>query len=648
MNRLSYKQAGFVFSLLSIVMLCVPGFSLSAATSAEVVNSVGERLTENKAVSRLVIRPTYTASLDHFDDSNHAELDSLIEKLRSISVSNIEVIGHTDSVQIRKRSQHLFVDNRALSLARAQSVANYLKENLTLADEQVTVKGFGGSMPLASNATRSGRAQNRRIEIVAEGAASLDSVAVAGVMSQSEAEQATHSLQKINPSTNSLEKSLNRHGNKISLSLKGVDIAEVMNMLSRKQRVNILMSKGVTGEVTINLYDMSLDEVIRSIANAAGYAAERRNGNYYISSHDDTGKYARSGLTQLRAFKVQYSQTSEVEAILKNHLSSYGKITALKERNLLIVEDTPEFLQRIENLLIEVDQQPKQILIEAKILEIILDDSETFGLDWKKLFTSGEGAGSFGGQGLAPGGAGFFLQLVTPNIELSLNALNTEGRVRTLSTPKLLALENQEASVVIGDRIGYKVTTTINQVTTESIQFLESGVILKVTPSVDRQGQIMLDIHPEVSTGTVSDGIPSQSTTEVTTQLLVPNGQTVFIGGLMKLRQSETHDSIPGLGSLPIIGRLFGTDETISLNTETVVMITPYIIERQDPKWASEELKRVNRIEKELTDNLAVIEKKIEPELASQPESTPWRNPDLVNKKDLSSQQDVWADEDEY
>ena len=103
------------------------------------------------------------------------------------------------------------------------------------------------------------------------------------------------------------------------------------------------------------------------------------------------------------------------------------------------------------------------------------------------------------------------------------------GRVRTLSTPKLLALEHEEAEVIIGDRIGYRVTTTINQVTTESIEFLESGIILNVQPYVDRNGRIMMDIHPEVSTGTITnDGMPNQTTTEVTTQLLADDGQTIF------------------------------------------------------------------------------------------------------------------------
>ena len=94
------------------------------------------------------------------------------------------------------------------------------------------------------------------------------------------------------------------------------------------------------------------------------------------------------------------------------------------------------------------------------------------------------------------------------------------GRVRTLSTPTLLALEYEEPEVIVGDRLGFRVTTTINQVTTESVEFLESGVILKLKAWVDREGRLLLQVHPEVSTGVIDDGIPNQTTAEVTTTLL--------------------------------------------------------------------------------------------------------------------------------
>lgn len=401
-------------------------------------------------------------------------------------------------------------------------------------------------------------------------------------------------------------------GSKVSMSIHEIDIAEAMSMLSLKSHTNIFVGKGVNGDVSIDIYNMSVDRAIRSIAKSAGYAVEYRGGSYFIVSHDEVGKYSRGGVTQLRTFKVQYSDPKAVEGILKGHLSQYGKITSLPERDLLVVEDSPEFLYRIEHLLSELDKRPRQILIEAKILEVGLNDGEVFGVDWRKLFSADGGSGSYGSRGFTSTDAsGFFLDLVTPSAELALNALNSEGRVQTLSTPKLLALENQQASVVIGDRIGYRITTTINQVTTESIEFLESGVILKVTPSIDADNKVMLDIHPEVSTGAIFNGIPSQTTTEVTTQLLAEDGQTIFIGGLIKRNSTSTRDSVPVLGDIPLVGGLFSRDETGSVNTETVVMITPHIVENYDKKWLQQQLTRVSSAEKSLEEQARRIDERI-------------------------------------
>ena len=397
---------------------------------------------------------------------------------------------------------------------------------------------------------------------------------------------------------------VNAQDERISLALRDTRISDVMEMLSRQARVNILLTAGVEGNVSFSLFDVTLDEAVRHIASAAGFAVEKRDATYYIIDHEEIGKYQLSVTTELRTFKVEYSDVNVVQSILKSHLSEHGKITSLAARKLLVVEDAPEFLQRVEELLQVLDRQPRQILIEAKILEVTLRDTEAFGMDWAKLFTADDGNGSFGVRGFGDDTApGLFFDLVTPNITVMLNLLRDEGRLRTLSTPKLLALENQEAKAIIGDRIGFKVTTTIDQVTSESIEFLETGVILKVTPSVDHNGHILLDIHPEVSTGTVSDdGIPSQSTTEVTTRMLVGDAQTIFIGGLIKRSVNSTEERVPFLGDLPLVGNAFANQATNTVSTETVVLITPYILDRSGRLMMENAVSRALGIEDQIPD----------------------------------------------
>ncbi|MCZ6889687.1 MAG: hypothetical protein O7H39_14455 [Gammaproteobacteria bacterium] len=377
---------------------------------------------------------------------------------------------------------------------------------------------------------------------------------------------------------------------RISLHLREVEISEVMEMLARQQRVNILLSEGVEGTLSLNLFEVSVDDAIRFIADAAGYAIEKKRGAYFVMEHEDVGRYTSGDLTSLRTFTIDYADPAAVLELVEPYLSRYGKSSVVEDRNLLFVSDTPEFLARIATLVRDVDVRPQQVLIEAQILEVTLNAEDSFGIDWTKIFESDGGAGLVGTQGFSGAGrsrnAGFFFDLTTPNIDAHLTALRDDGRMTALATPKLLTLDNDEASVIIGDRRGYAVTTTINQVTTESIEFLESGVILRVTPHIDAHGRILLDIHPEVSTGSVdAAGIPSQTTTEVTTRLLVPNGETAFIGGLIKHTMTQNYRRVPIIGNIPVIGLLFGSREKTHVNVETIVLITPRIVGDFDSDW---------------------------------------------------------------
>jgi len=386
------------------------------------------------------------------------------------------------------------------------------------------------------------------------------------------------------------------HAENVTISVRDAAIGEVIDMIARQQRVNVLVPAKLSGNISMNLYDVPVEKALAAVANAGGFALEKRGDSYFIVAHDEVGSYAGGNLTELRWFELNYVDGEKVKEMVEGYLSRYGKVSFIANRNLLVVEDRPEFLRRVESLLKAIDKRPRQVMIEAKILEVTLNDDENFGIDWSDLFSGQGGTGEYGTQGFTagPDAAGFFFNMVTPNVSVALNALRDEGRLRTLSTPKLVALENQEASVVIGDRRGYQVTTTINQVTTESIEFLESGVILRVNVQIDEDERILMSVHPEVSTGTVdANGIPSQTTTEVTTNLLIPSGETVFIGGLIKKSEVDRRQSVPGLNRVPVVRRLFTGTENTQITTETVVLITPVLADDTRQSWNQGEIKRV-------------------------------------------------------
>ena len=369
-----------------------------------------------------------------------------------------------------------------------------------------------------------------------------------------------------------------RKQEQMSFVFRDTPIAELFEMISRKERVNILLAKGVTGTVSVNLYDLTVRQAIVAIADAGGFVASVRGSGFLISDPKELPLAEASGNLEVRALKVEYSDPKLIGEILAKHVTKGGKVTVLEQRRMLIVEDTADGMRRIEALLREIDAQPQQIMIEAKILEITLDNNQNFGIDWSKIF-SADGVNKFGTAGFATRNTpGLFFNLINRNIEVYLNALSNKGLVHTLATPKLLTLENQEASTNIGDKLGYRLTTTINNITTESVQFLETGVILRVTPSVDAAGHIVLKIRPEVSSGSISGGIPSKKTTEVSTQLVAEDGQAILIAGLIKNASGYRRIGVPVLGDIPVLGRVFSSSEQTGGSTETIVLITPRIV----------------------------------------------------------------------
>ena len=160
---------------------------------------------------------------------------------------------------------------------------------------------------------------------------------------------------------------------RISMTMKDADLADVMDMLSREQRVNIFVSTDSNEQVSFSFYDMTLPDAIRAIANAAGFAVEHYDGNYFIVDRNEAGKYAPDTLTQVRSFELQYVSVDEIGGLLQPYLSEYGEITIFKEKNIFLIQDTPQFLARTAVLVQAIDKEPSQILIEARILEIYAD-----------------------------------------------------------------------------------------------------------------------------------------------------------------------------------------------------------------------------------------------------------------------------------
>jgi len=393
-------------------------------------------------------------------------------------------------------------------------------------------------------------------------------------------------------------------GDKATYLFRDTPIAELFDVISARDRVNVVLGKGVSGNVAVSLYDMTTREAIHAIAEAGGYRVVERNNGYLIVNPAQAALGSVPEDIELRALKVQYSDPQLVADILGKHVGPGGKVTVLPQRRMVVAEDSRAGLARIEALLRQIDVAPRQVMIEAKILEITLEDNDNFGIDWSKVFKNGT---KIGVGGLAQQGQpGLFFNYISCRCDFTayLSALSTRNKVRTLATPKLLALEDQEAGITIGDELGYRVTTTINNVTSESVQFLDTGVILHVTPSVDADRRILLKIRPEVSSGSVLNGVPSKKTTQVTTQLVAEDGQSILIAGLIKSSATQQRTGVPLLGEIPVLGNLFANRERHGNLTETVVVISPHLVPAGGTPDDAGAAERIRRNEREIAAGL--------------------------------------------
>lgn len=295
-------------------------------------------------------------------------------------------------------------------------------------------------------------------------------------------------------------------------------------------------------------------------------------------------------------------------------LTSSGGGDDMALNDMIVIFDYPENVERAEAVIKEVDIRPRQVLIEATIMAATLQEGMELGVDWNllsgvpisvgdsglagaaNLTANGVGVSPFpgnikGGQGtygettgFATSTGGLRFGFSAANVQALITALESVTDTTILANPKILAVNKQEGSLLIGRKIGYRSSTTVSTggVATEGeVQFLQTGTQLVFRPYIGDNGYVRMIIYPKDSTGELdkSTGVPNETTTELTTNVIVKDGQTLIIGGLFRDETSSTRTQVPLLGNLPLVGALFrGTTDTVR-REEVIVMLTPHIID---------------------------------------------------------------------
>lgn len=287
------------------------------------------------------------------------------------------------------------------------------------------------------------------------------------------------------------------------------------------------------------------------------------------------------------------------------------RISAIEENNQLMIMSTPYEWENIQSAIRKLDVVPLQVQVEARILEVTLSGQLNLGVQWYLAGLIGDADGSIGkgteydrpfrgnkqdrhrsqigatGK-ISPYDGGFFYSFLNKNFEVAINALETSGQAKTLSAPSLVVANNQEAMINVGRQIPVTQTSVGGLGTTatySSVQYLNTGVQLSVTPRVNPGGLVYLDVQQEVSSpGEPAAGAanPPINQRQIQTQVAVQSGETVLLGGLISENTGETASSLPGLSKVPILRNLFGNTKNSRDRQELIVLITPRVVSNVD------------------------------------------------------------------
>jgi general secretion pathway protein D len=291
--------------------------------------------------------------------------------------------------------------------------------------------------------------------------------------------------------------------------------------------------------------------------------------------------------------------------------ASEVRVIADKDTNSLLILSTPADYDVIESAIRKLDVIPRQVLVEVMLAEVRLEDEYSLGVGW--FFTGNNVAGRLG-TGLLPTTPGGtppvpedpgVLQIIrrtaTGDVRAALTALGIAGKAQVLASPHVMVLDNQKAQIKVGDRISVQ-TQTQTGVSTgsgvlNSFQYLETGILLAVTPRINSGGLVTLEVNQEVSVpandSSASNPNPTVNSRSAQTTVVVGSGESVVLGGLIREDKGHGSRGVPLLSKIPILGAAFGTQSFVNRRTELVLVITPRIVsDTVQAREATEELRR--------------------------------------------------------
>jgi type IV pilus assembly protein PilQ len=420
-------------------------------------------------------------------------------------------------------------------------------------------------------------------------------------------------------------------GEPISVNLKDVDLKDFFRLIHEISGLNVVLDPNVKGSLTIVLDEVPWDQALDIVLQNNGLD-KQLNGNVLRVATRDTLKKEAEGARDLQKAQAEavapvtvtrvlsYAKAATMRDTLKKFLSARGDIFSDDRSNQLVIRDIPSVIPALDNLIRQLDRKSQQVEIEARVIAASRSFSQDIGVQWGFAGSTTSGRTIFGGNpnvgvsptqtgtglpapplvGTPPSGSGgttpglpfnvnlgagvptsgFFFGHRSPNfaVDLFISAAEAKGVGKLLSKPKIITQNNEKASVKQGTKI--PIQTTINN--TISVQYVDAVLKLEVTPQITAEGTVFMDVlveNTQIDNGIPRvQGVPALDTQAAETKVLVADGGTVVIGGIIVTQQQQSVTEVPIVGSLPVIGYLFRRNATTVTSSELLFFLTPRII----------------------------------------------------------------------
>jgi type IV pilus assembly protein PilQ len=402
-------------------------------------------------------------------------------------------------------------------------------------------------------------------------------------------------------------------GEKISLDFQNADINDILRLIAEVSGLNIIAGPDVKGTVTTRMVDVPWDQALDIILKINGLDQEREENIIRVAPlqrftnerqerlrAEEAERKVEPLVTQL--LPINYADVEQLKANMEKMLSDRGSIFVDSRTNTMIVSDTQKNITDVLELVSTLDRQTPQVMIEVRIVEATRDFTRELGVRFRGRTARVNNANfpnaiAIGGaQNQAPGnflvdlpaavgaGSGGAIGVVLSGasslLDIELSALESSGKAKVVSNPKIATLDNKEAVLTSGVRIPFE---TVSDEGTQT-EFVDASITLRVTPHVTPDGFISMKVNatknePNEALRSAA-GQPSITTREATTEMLVKDGDTVVIAGLYKRDLSFNENGVPGLSKIPVLGWLFKKQARTDNIEELLIFITPRIIKQ--------------------------------------------------------------------